>query len=118
MSLTGMQVEDGTVTRVETSEKTRAVDYIAIAVGPYASEVAAMAHVDLPLSWYESKLVVLSAAASYRRDEPSAADISSAAHSSPSRTVTSWSPAPITPSTASTAAMEPHGGHPRHVAIP
>lgn len=63
-----------TVTALETTERIQPVDDVVNAAGPWGGEVASMVGVDVPLEWYESKIVVLTAAEPYGPNLPTLSD--------------------------------------------
>jgi len=66
--------EGATVTAVETETERFQVDQIVNAAGPWGGEIAAMVGVDVPLEWYESKIVVLTTETPYGPDLPTLSD--------------------------------------------
>jgi sarcosine oxidase subunit beta len=74
--VTDLEVSDGTVTAVETENGTEEFDFVVNAAGPYAAEVGAMAGVEIPISWFESKVVILDSEKLYGPDLPSIIDMS------------------------------------------
>lgn len=69
-----LRVEDDRVTAVETDAGVQAVDRVVDAAGPRLGDVAAMAGVDVPVTWRESKVVVLSSSTDYGVDLPTLSD--------------------------------------------
>jgi len=72
--VTDVQTERGAVTAVETPDTIEAVDFLVNAAGPWGAAVGRMAGLDIPLTWYESKVVVLSATEPYTDDTPTLSD--------------------------------------------
>jgi sarcosine oxidase, subunit beta len=66
------------VTGIETPDGVEPVDYAINAAGPWGGEIAAMVDIDVPLEWYESKIVVLRAEESYGPELPTLSDHSRA----------------------------------------
>jgi len=69
-----IETSDGTVTTVETSRGTVEVDYLINAAGPWGAEVGRMVGLDIPLTWHESKVVVLSGSKPYGIKTPTLSD--------------------------------------------
>lgn len=72
--VTDIQTEQNTVTAVETPEGRESVDFLINAAGPWGAEIGQMVGLDIPLTWYESKVVVLSAAEPYTDKTPTLSD--------------------------------------------
>lgn len=69
-----IKIDGGVVTAVETTDGTEEVDFLVNAAGPWGAEVGQMVGLDIPLTWYESKVVVLSAAEPYDSETPTLSD--------------------------------------------
>lgn len=69
-----IKIDGGVVTAVETADGTEEVDFLVNAAGPWGAEVGQMVGLDIPLTWYESKVVVLSAAEPYDSETPTLSD--------------------------------------------
>lgn len=85
-TVTDLDVEDGAVTAVQTTEEKYPVDLVIDAAGPWAAEVAEMGGVEIPLTRYEAKVVVLSASESYTPDYPTVSDIEQGLYAKPEAT--------------------------------
>ncbi|MDG5777332.1 FAD-dependent oxidoreductase [Haloarculaceae archaeon H-GB2-1] len=75
--------DGGEVTAVRTGEGRHEVDVLVNAAGPFGAEVAAMVDVDVPLSWYEVKVAVLTADTPYDADLPTFSDVDDAIYTKP-----------------------------------
>jgi len=73
-AIIGMKRDENAITKVETVDGVEPFDYVVNAAGPWGSEIAAMVDVEVPLEWYESKIVVLSASESYGPELPTLSD--------------------------------------------
>jgi sarcosine oxidase subunit beta len=62
------------VTGLETASGVEPFDYVVNAAGPWGGEIAAMVDVEVPLEWYESKIVVLTASDPYGPELPTLSD--------------------------------------------
>lgn len=82
-TVTDLEVEDGEVTAVQTADERYPVDLVVDAAGPWATNVAEMADVELPLERYEAKIVVLSASEPYTPDYPTVSDIGQGLYTKP-----------------------------------
>jgi sarcosine oxidase, subunit beta len=59
---------------IETPDGVEPVDYVINAAGPWGGEIAAMVGVDVPIEWYESKVVVLRPKEAYGPALPTLSD--------------------------------------------
>lgn len=75
--------EGSEVTGVRTEEGLHEVDFLVNAAGPFGRKVAAMVDVDVPLSWYEVKVAVLSAERPYDVDLPTFSAVDRAIYTKP-----------------------------------
>lgn len=80
-----LQTNGDAVTAVETPTDTYDVDYVVNAAGPFGGEVAAMAGIDLPISWHGATIAVLdpSSGARYTVEHPTLADMDSGLYTKP-----------------------------------
>jgi len=85
-SVTDLEVDDGEVTAIRTADERYPVDLVVDAAGPWATEVAEMAGVDLPLDRYEAKVVVLSASEPYTPEHPTVSDVDQGLYAKPETT--------------------------------
>jgi len=85
-SVTDLEVDDGEVTAIRTADERYPVDVVVDAAGPWATEVAAMAGVELPLERYEAKVVVLSASDPYTPEYPTVSDVGQGLYAKPETT--------------------------------
>ncbi|APX97742.1 NAD(P)/FAD-dependent oxidoreductase [Natronorubrum daqingense] len=76
--VTDIRLEGERATGIETPEGVEPVDYVVNAAGAWGGELAEMVGVDVPLEWYESKIVVLQSETSYGPDLPTLSDHSRA----------------------------------------
>jgi sarcosine oxidase subunit beta len=81
--VTDIEHDDGTVSAVKTESDRHDVDYVVNAGGPYGHEVADMVGLDVPLTWYEVKIAVLTADRSYGSDRPTLSDMGKAFYTKP-----------------------------------
>ncbi|MFB6187603.1 MAG: NAD(P)/FAD-dependent oxidoreductase, partial [Halobacteriaceae archaeon] len=72
--VTDIAVHQGVVEGVETTDGYVAVDYLINAGGPWGAEVGEMVDLELPLTWHESKVVVLSSDTPYGIGTPTVSD--------------------------------------------
>ncbi|WP_135807398.1 NAD(P)/FAD-dependent oxidoreductase [Halorussus marinus] len=72
--VTDIEIDRGVVTAVETTNGTEEVDFLVNAAGPWGAEVGQMVGLDIPLTWYESKAVVLSSTNPYDIETPTLSD--------------------------------------------
>lgn len=84
--VTDLEVEDDEVTAVQTADERYPVDLVIDAAGPWATDVAKMADVELPLDRYEAKVVVLSASEPYTSEYPTVSDIGQGLYAKPETT--------------------------------
>jgi sarcosine oxidase subunit beta len=75
--------ENGEISSVSTSTGREKVDYLVNAAGPWGADVGRLADVDLPLKWYESKIVVLQADDPYGVCTPTVSDAGLQAYAKP-----------------------------------
>jgi len=85
-SVTDLEVDDGEVTAIRTADERYPVDLVVDAAGPWATEVAEMAGVELPLDRYEAKVVVLSASEPYTPEYPTVSDVDQGLYAKPETT--------------------------------
>ena len=76
-------VDDREITALQTESDVREIDYVVNATGPYGRDVAGMAGIEIPLSWWESKVVVLSTDTENTAELPGFADLHSAMYGRP-----------------------------------
>lgn len=81
--ITGMRQQDGSVTAIETSSGTESVDYVVNAAGPWGSEIGEMVGIEIPLTWFESKVVVLTADSPYDLETPTLSDATQSMYAKP-----------------------------------
>lgn len=81
-----LETDGGTVTTIHTPDESHPVDVVVNAAGPWATNIANMANIDLPLKRYEAKVVALSASESYPPDYPTVSDIGQGLYAKPEGT--------------------------------
>lgn len=79
----GIRREGETVTAIETDSGSEPVDYVVNAAGPWGAEIGEMVDVEIPLTWYESKVVVLSADSEYDLETPTLSDATQRLYAKP-----------------------------------
>jgi sarcosine oxidase subunit beta len=79
----GIQQEGETVTALETGAGRESVDYVVNAAGPWGAEIGEMVDVEIPLTWYESKVVVLSTDVPYDLETPTLSDATQSMYAKP-----------------------------------
>jgi len=84
--VTGIEVENGKVTALKSGAERYDVDFVVNTAGPWATEVAEMIDVDLPLSKYEAKVVSLSASEEYSPKCPTVSDVGLGLYAKPETT--------------------------------
>ena len=71
-----IHTEGGAVSAIETTQGRDDVDVIVNAAGPWGGDIGSMVGLDIPLKWFESKLVALESETPYKLSYPSVSDVS------------------------------------------
>jgi len=82
-TVTDIAINDGVVSAIESDSERHDVDYVVNAAGPYGHEIGTMIGLDLPLTWYEVKIAILTASEPYGVDYPTLADMEKAFYTKP-----------------------------------